>query len=775
MNPHSSRYHEKTKSSNFNYAYYSSKSQLLSWASSILEFEITSIDQTTTGAIFCQLLDACHPGSVKLNKVNWKANCETEYISNFKIFQQGLNENNINKSIDVFRLANGKQYELNELLQWIYGYYLNYKDNYQGPYNAKKRRNGQNLIFTKHNFRKKPKLQIIKDNYSQASYSSKNSYNSDNVNFLSDNIRNNNRGDLVRSHSRPNFQSIGQNKFNDNNYSCNNKNEKNNYRNKSKRENKNKKYFQFQNQVLENPINNSNNNFQNQKNNNKFIMSKKTKNKNNIYVNNEDNNILKSQIRNNNAQRINNNNNTAYYERVNNFQKIQDNNYYNSNKTKSFSNTVENEYFSTNPFYQDYEEESKDNCDVNFQDEEDIEVENELGYTDFYGLNELETKHLMEEEEKDGNKISHLKKIIRKLRIDKISNEKEINNINNIITNINRLKNFYLNKLKDIEYLYFNPIIRNDNDNKNTMLRQILCTDQDSTIFIDENNYAYITNKNTNNLIKEKQNYFNNKSNPVSSKKNKKIEVDENNISYIIKENRMNLEQDNQNNLNYSSKKNFNNNYINNMFESWNDNTESINKNNNESFLNLVNSQNNLLYRNDGVMNNYNISNNTTQFNCNNETQSNSLFNNNFDYNQSEKSKMKTQKIIPIKMNSNCDNKENAEHTNIINQIQNNLEISNNINNDSVIWDEKQIKHNHQFGKNTIENGKYDLKNNNWLYNGGKSLPQSGKKVNNFFDIDQRDYENDKNFINKTQFKSNSSAYDITSQVLNDSLHIKGI
>ena len=151
----------------FNSAYYCQKSELLKWASSILDLEITNYDQTSTGAIFCQLLDACHPGTVRMNKVNWKANSETEYISNFKLFQQGLNENNINKTIDINRLATGKLYDLNELMQWIYGYYHNSRDNYQVNYNAKMKRGGENIVFTKKDCKKKLKRKIIRDNYSQ--------------------------------------------------------------------------------------------------------------------------------------------------------------------------------------------------------------------------------------------------------------------------------------------------------------------------------------------------------------------------------------------------------------------------------------------------------------------------------------------------------------------------------------------------------------------------------------------------------------------------------
>ena len=137
----------QTKPSTFNKAYFSSKNELLSWASKLLDLELTSFEEMSTGAVFCQLLDACHPGSVRLNKVNWKANCETDYISNFKIFQQGLVANDIYKPIDINRLTKGKQYDLNELLQWIYGYYLSIKDNIKEIYNAKKKRGGKNFVF----------------------------------------------------------------------------------------------------------------------------------------------------------------------------------------------------------------------------------------------------------------------------------------------------------------------------------------------------------------------------------------------------------------------------------------------------------------------------------------------------------------------------------------------------------------------------------------------------------------------------------------------------
>ena len=152
----------KAKQQSYNKAYFASKNELLSWASKLLDLELTTLEEMGTGAVFCQLLDACHPGTVKLNKVNWKANSETDYISNFKIFQQGLLTNDINKPIDINRLSKGKQYDLNELLQWIYGYYLNSKDDLRDTYNAKKKRGGQNFIFNNKKNIEKNKYEVTR-------------------------------------------------------------------------------------------------------------------------------------------------------------------------------------------------------------------------------------------------------------------------------------------------------------------------------------------------------------------------------------------------------------------------------------------------------------------------------------------------------------------------------------------------------------------------------------------------------------------------------------
>ena len=258
------------KPSVINKAYFSSKNELLTWASKLLDLELTSFEEMSTGAVFCQLLDACHPGSVRLNKVNWKANCETDYISNFKIFQQGLEANNIYKPFDVNRLTKGKQYDLNELLQWIYGYYLSIKDSITEVYNAKKKRGGKDFVFNdkKNEIKRKYRNKINRNNTKDR----------DNLSSISCNKSSNysiNSGNDNRKYFL-NVSNLRQNLRN-NNYNCEN-NEDMRHRNKSKQETRNNKYYDLKEKLLNN-------------NDNNIAYTQNKMNNNNINTINNNNNI----------------------------------------------------------------------------------------------------------------------------------------------------------------------------------------------------------------------------------------------------------------------------------------------------------------------------------------------------------------------------------------------------------------------------------------------------------------------------------------------------
>ena len=694
MNSKNSRYIQiqlQNKQTSYNKAYFASKNELLTWASKLLDLELSTLEEMGTGAIFCQLLDACHPGTVKLNKVNWKANSETDYISNFKIFQQGLIANDINKPIDINRLSKGKQYDLNELLQWIYGYYLNSKDDLREIYNAKKKRGGQNFIFNnkKNDLKKKyRKKQIIRnnskdnDNLTQISTASCNLSNTSS-NYNDNNYRNN--------YNNFNVSNLRQNLRNNNyHYDVNNKSknryEDTRYRNKSKQETKNKKYYQYEERILNN------------NNNNVFTQNKLSRNINDN-INTYNNNIY------NTMNRCPSND-------------ILNNNILSSSSKRNFKNIFE-KIPSDYPNY-NYQEDELNN-------ELENDLENELDMTDFIGLNEEEMKNLIKQEKKDGNKIKDLKNIIRKLRTNIISKEKELTNLKNAISEEYKLKNFYLNKLKDIEYLYFNPIIKNTNENKNTILRQLLCSNQDTTIILDEYNYAYLRNAINNESV-----INNNKSIMLSNKKsktNKKIEhinqidndiIMENKIlnninerrneanmvdSMYMNNNTKNNNDNKSNKLNYSSRKNYNDKYIDDLFDSFNDISKIENNNNN----------------------NY--------------------------YNAQKK------KIIPIKLiqnESKLTQMSSYQNYNLSNSTYN---INNNI---KMINDTKQ-------NENTNINYQKDNGKTNYYNNEKKYLAYSEKKKENV------NNEQKSRISNKTEFKNNNLYSDISSILLNDSLHIPNI
>lgn len=74
-----------------------------SFITHLTKVNITKVEQLSSGAIYCQILDIIHPGKVPLNKVNWKAKMDYEFVYNFKILQQTFIKLNINKPIDVIK------------------------------------------------------------------------------------------------------------------------------------------------------------------------------------------------------------------------------------------------------------------------------------------------------------------------------------------------------------------------------------------------------------------------------------------------------------------------------------------------------------------------------------------------------------------------------------------------------------------------------------------------------------------------------------------------
>lgn len=122
-------------------AYMVPKNELLEWCSQVLDLEVTRLEHCTSGAIYCQLLDAYYGNNaINLSKVNFLAKIDYEIVSNYKQLQLGLNKAGIEKYIDVERLAKGSQSDNLEFLQWLYHECRRKGRNPNYYYNARERR-----------------------------------------------------------------------------------------------------------------------------------------------------------------------------------------------------------------------------------------------------------------------------------------------------------------------------------------------------------------------------------------------------------------------------------------------------------------------------------------------------------------------------------------------------------------------------------------------------------------------------------------------------------
>ena len=104
-------------------AFFVPRTEILSWINDLLKLNLTKIEETASGAVACQIMDAMYPGLVPMQKVNWKAKYDYEFVSNYKILQQCFLKQKIQKVIDVEKLIKAKYQDNLEFMQWLKRYY----------------------------------------------------------------------------------------------------------------------------------------------------------------------------------------------------------------------------------------------------------------------------------------------------------------------------------------------------------------------------------------------------------------------------------------------------------------------------------------------------------------------------------------------------------------------------------------------------------------------------------------------------------------------------
>jgi len=114
------------------------KTALVKWLNDFFHADIKKVEEMSTGAMHCQILDAIFPQKVPLHKVNFAPKREDEFINNFKVLQAVFSQQGIQKPVDVARLIKGKMQDNLEFLQWMKGFF---DSKYGGqPYPAVERR-----------------------------------------------------------------------------------------------------------------------------------------------------------------------------------------------------------------------------------------------------------------------------------------------------------------------------------------------------------------------------------------------------------------------------------------------------------------------------------------------------------------------------------------------------------------------------------------------------------------------------------------------------------
>ena len=114
--------------------------ELLAWLNEMVETDYPKVEMCSDGVGFCQVLDAIHPGTVPLHKLNLNGKNKDDFARNLKVLDDCVTKLKLQKQIQVNTLANGKFQSNMDFLQWLYDYTQKTSPNFGTYYNGYERR-----------------------------------------------------------------------------------------------------------------------------------------------------------------------------------------------------------------------------------------------------------------------------------------------------------------------------------------------------------------------------------------------------------------------------------------------------------------------------------------------------------------------------------------------------------------------------------------------------------------------------------------------------------
>uniref|UniRef100_A0AAY4EAY7 DNA (cytosine-5-)-methyltransferase n=1 Tax=Denticeps clupeoides TaxID=299321 RepID=A0AAY4EAY7_9TELE len=118
------------------------QSEALSWLNGQLQTNFRQLDQLSSGACYCQLMDWLYPGSINMKSVKFQARTKAEFLQNYTILQAAFQKNNITKPVPTEELIKGKSSF--QFLKWFKTFFqANHKEKEYDPVAA---RNGQDML-----------------------------------------------------------------------------------------------------------------------------------------------------------------------------------------------------------------------------------------------------------------------------------------------------------------------------------------------------------------------------------------------------------------------------------------------------------------------------------------------------------------------------------------------------------------------------------------------------------------------------------------------------